>query len=81
LISTAIAHAIREQVYNYRKTLILLGYTSGFAGLQSDDELRSEFLPPVENALRPAPQPWPILTELTDAEMDKIERDAERDVR
>ncbi|RKP04435.1 hypothetical protein THASP1DRAFT_21127, partial [Thamnocephalis sphaerospora] len=78
---TAIAHSIREQVHVYRKTLSLLGYTPGSGVLQADDELRAEFLPPVLHARRPIPSNGPILTELTDAEMDKIERDAERDVR
>ncbi|RKP25613.1 hypothetical protein SYNPS1DRAFT_15430, partial [Syncephalis pseudoplumigaleata] len=78
---TAIAHAIREQVYVYEKTLSLLGHSPESNALANDDELRANFLPPVTMPRRPVAQAYPILSELSDFEMEKIERDAERDVR
>ncbi|KAI9598677.1 hypothetical protein BDF19DRAFT_392592 [Syncephalis fuscata] len=78
---TAIAHSIREQVYVYEKTLSLLGHAPESNALASDEELRANFLPPVAAVRRPIAHAYPILNELTDFEMEKIERDAERDVR
>jgi hypothetical protein len=49
-----------------------------------DDDLRQSFLPPVTNIIRKedtVDQHTPILVELTEAEIDKIEKDRERDAR
>jgi hypothetical protein len=68
-------------VYAYEKTLSLLGHSSESSALANDEELRSNFLSSVTTAKRPIALTYPILSELTDFEMEKIERDAERDVR
>ncbi|CAG8786662.1 8631_t:CDS:2, partial [Gigaspora rosea] len=49
-----------------------------------DDDLRQNFLPPVTNIIRredAVEQHTPLLVELTEAEIDKIEKDRERDAR
>ncbi|CAG8436602.1 9377_t:CDS:10 [Diversispora eburnea] len=80
---TAIAHAIREQVQIYVKSLILVGHPFDGSPVQ-DDDLRQSFLPPITNIIRKedsVDQHTPILVELTEAEIDKIEKDRERDAR
>ncbi|CAG8686047.1 519_t:CDS:2, partial [Scutellospora calospora] len=49
-----------------------------------DDDLRQNFLPPVTNIIRredAVEQHTPLLVELTEAEIEKIEKDRERDAR
>jgi hypothetical protein len=80
---TAIAHSIREQIQIYVKSLILVGHPFDGSPIQ-DDDLRQSFLPPVTNIIRKedtVDQHTPILVELTEAEIDKIEKDRERDAR
>ncbi|CAG8617646.1 1714_t:CDS:10 [Cetraspora pellucida] len=80
---TAIAHSIREQIQIYVKSLILVGHPFDGSPIQ-DDDLRQNFLPPVTNIIRredAVEQHTPLLVELTEAEIDKIEKDRERDAR
>ncbi|CAI2184367.1 17179_t:CDS:10, partial [Funneliformis geosporum] len=80
---TAISHSIREQVQIYVKSLILVGHPFDGSPVQ-DDDLRQSLLPPVTNIIRredSVDQHTPILVELTEAEIDKIEKDRERDAR
>ncbi|CAG8627522.1 803_t:CDS:10, partial [Ambispora gerdemannii] len=80
---TAIAHSIREQVQIYVKSLILVGHPFDGSNVQ-DDDLRQNFLPALSSVVRKeeqVDQHTPILVELTEAEIDKIEKDRERDAR
>ncbi|CAG8454110.1 14633_t:CDS:10 [Ambispora leptoticha] len=80
---TAIAHSIREQVQIYVKSLILVGHPFDGSTVQ-DDDLRQNFLPALSSVIRKeeqVDQHTPILVELTEAEIDKIEKDRERDAR
>ncbi|KAG9286407.1 hypothetical protein G9A89_014573 [Geosiphon pyriformis] len=80
---TAIAHSIREQVQIYVKSLILVGHPFN-GSLVQDDDLRQNFLPILSTVLRKeeqVDQHTPLLVELTEAEIDKIEKDRDRDAR
>ncbi|KAK9766096.1 SWI/SNF chromatin-remodeling complex subunit [Basidiobolus ranarum] len=80
---TAIAHSIREQIYIYVKSLILLGYSFDGSPIY-DGDLASSFLPNVISVIRDeelVDQFTPMLVELTDAEVEKLERDRERETR
>ncbi|KAI8136906.1 hypothetical protein BJV82DRAFT_526184 [Fennellomyces sp. T-0311] len=80
---TAIAHSIREQAHNCLKSLILVGYE--FNGSQIlDDDLRQSFLPTLRSTIRDndsVERFTPAIVELTDAEIDKLEKDRMRDAR
>ncbi|KAI9318523.1 hypothetical protein BX666DRAFT_1855571 [Dichotomocladium elegans] len=80
---TAIAHSIREQAHNYIKSLILVGYEFNGSNIL-DDELRHSFLPALKSITRDhesVERFTPAILELTDAEIDKLERDRMRDAR
>ncbi|KAK3831061.1 MAG: hypothetical protein J3R72DRAFT_478712 [Linnemannia gamsii] len=80
---TAIAHSIREQVQTHTKCLNLIGYSYD-GGSVHDEDLRSSFLPKITTILREeeaVEQFTPILEKLTEPEIDKLERDRERDKR
>ncbi|KAF9435969.1 SWI/SNF chromatin-remodeling complex subunit [Entomortierella beljakovae] len=80
---TAIAHSIREQVQTHTKCLNLIGYNYDGSSVH-DEDLRSSFLPKISNILREeeaVEQFTPILEKLTEPEIDKLERDRERDKR
>ncbi|KAG0365906.1 SWI/SNF chromatin-remodeling complex subunit [Gamsiella multidivaricata] len=80
---TAIAHSIREQVQTHTKCLNLIGYNYDGSSVH-DEDLRSSFLPKITNILREedvVDQFTPILEKLTEPEIDKLERDRERDKR
>ncbi|KAF9922357.1 SWI/SNF chromatin-remodeling complex subunit [Linnemannia zychae] len=80
---TAIAHSIREQVQIHTKCLNLIGYSYD-GGSVHDEDLRSSFLPKITTILREeeaVEQFTPILEKLTEPEIDKLERDRERDKR
>ncbi|OZJ01792.1 hypothetical protein BZG36_05191 [Bifiguratus adelaidae] len=77
---TAIAHAIREQVFCYQKSLFLLGHPFDGTSVQ-DPDLKQSFRNPVEYIIREEKQIdmfTPVLIHLTDAEIEKMERDRER---
>lgn len=82
---TAISHAIREQSFLFRKSLILAGYTVNDGKIQiSDDELASLVMLPVDGRIRDSPDLnmfSPILEKLTDAEIEKLELSRERESR
>ncbi|KAI9317065.1 hypothetical protein BX666DRAFT_2027132 [Dichotomocladium elegans] len=80
---TAIAHSIREQAHNYIKSLLLVGYEFNGSSIL-DDDLRQSFLPVLKSVIRDADSVerfTPAILELTDAEIDKLEKDRMRDVR
>ncbi|CAJ0837408.1 4031_t:CDS:2 [Entrophospora sp. SA101] len=80
---TAIAHSIREQIQIYVKSLMLVGHPFDGMSVQ-DDDLRQSFLPPVSNIIRKEDAVdtyTPVLIELSEAEIEKIEKDRERDAR
>ncbi|ORZ23898.1 hypothetical protein BCR41DRAFT_302385 [Lobosporangium transversale] len=80
---TAIAHSIREQVQTHTKCLNLIGYNYDGSSVH-DEDLRGSFLPKITSILREeeaVEQFTPILEKLTEPEMDKLERDRERDKR
>ncbi|KAF8984455.1 SWI/SNF chromatin-remodeling complex subunit [Entomortierella lignicola] len=80
---TAIAHSIREQVQTHTKCLNLIGYNYDGSSVH-DEDLRSSFLPKISSILRDeeaVEQFTPILEKLTEPEIDKLERDRERDKR
>ncbi|KAH8829126.1 hypothetical protein DL96DRAFT_1596763 [Flagelloscypha sp. PMI_526] len=79
---TAIAHSIREQVFAYRKSLFLIGHPTDGQPIQ-DEDMRSSFLPPLANGARPmdqVPAYTPILAILDDSELDRNEKDGEKDI-
>ncbi|KAI8379299.1 uncharacterized protein BYT42DRAFT_514522 [Radiomyces spectabilis] len=79
---TAIAHSIREQIHVYIKSLLLVGHE--FDGPVTDDDLRGTFLPSLKTIVRDIDtleRFTPALLELTDAEIDKMEKDRMRDAR
>lgn len=80
---TAIAHSIREQAHSFIKSLLLVGYEFDGAPI-SDDDLRQSFLPSLKSIIRDLDSVerfTPAILELTDAELDKIEKDRMRDAR
>ncbi|RUS18968.1 hypothetical protein BC937DRAFT_88126, partial [Endogone sp. FLAS-F59071] len=80
---TAIAHSIREQIHVYVKSLLLIGHDFDGSPIQ-DDDLRQSFMPAVSNVIREEDAVenfTPVLIDLSDAEIDKIEKDRERDAR
>ncbi|KAF9098425.1 SWI/SNF chromatin-remodeling complex subunit [Mortierella sp. GBA35] len=80
---TAIAHSIREQVQTHTKCLNLIGYNYD-GGSVHDEDLRGSFLPKITTILREeeaVDQFTPILEKLTEPEIEKLERDRERDKR
>ena len=81
-IRTGIAHSIREQVHTYQKSLFLVGHPSDGSVVQ-DDDLRMSFLSPVTSVARPMDQVQtftPILNYLSDSEMERNEKDREKEM-
>lgn len=79
-LSTAIAHAIREQLDVYIKSLCILGYTQGSA--VPDEDLRREFLPSLAESIRTDPADFtPLLNQLTPEEVERNDKEREREVR
>ncbi|GAA5980031.1 hypothetical protein JCM10908_001505 [Rhodotorula pacifica] len=78
---TAISHSIREQVDFYTRSLCILGYGSG-RGI-ADEDLRRDFLPPVQEPFRTdtADDFTPALNHLVEDEVDRHDREHEREIR
>jgi SWI/SNF-related matrix-associated actin-dependent regulator of chromatin subfamily B protein 1 len=79
---TAIAHCIREQVQTYQKSLFLIGHPSDGSPIQ-DDDLRSSFLPSLTcgaRAIDQVPSFTPLLNYLSDGELEKNEKDRDKDL-
>jgi len=80
---TAVAHQIREQVAVFLKSLAIIGHP--FNGLPvADEELRAAILPPLEGCERTENQVdsyTPKLLQLTEAEIDKLTKEREREAR
>ncbi|KAJ3300690.1 SWI/SNF chromatin-remodeling complex subunit [Borealophlyctis nickersoniae] len=82
---TAIAHSIREQVQIYAKSLLLVDHHFDGSAVD-DDELEQCFLPPVDpKAILRTPKQrslfGPFYNAVTDIEIEKMEKDRERDAR
>ncbi|KDN48178.1 SNF5-domain-containing protein [Tilletiaria anomala UBC 951] len=80
---TAIAHSIREQVETHIRSLTLVGYAFDGSAVV-DDELRTAFLPALISPARSeveADNHTPRLSQLTEAEIDRIDREREREAR
>ena len=78
---TAIAHAIREQVAIYQKSLFLVGHPSDGSAIQ-DDDLRMSFLPTVSTAARPVDQTQsyqPVINYLSDNELERLDKEREKE--
>ncbi|KII91710.1 hypothetical protein PLICRDRAFT_51839 [Plicaturopsis crispa FD-325 SS-3] len=79
---TAIAHAIREQVQTYQKSLFLVGHPSDGSVVQ-DDELRTSFLPSLSSGSRALDEVQsftPLLNYLSDGEIERSEKEREKDM-
>ena len=80
---TAIGHCIREQVHMYQKSLFLLGHPSEGLGFQ-DEDLRTSFLPGLNvtaaRSLDQVPSFTPILNYLSDGELERNEKEREKDL-
>ncbi|CUA72931.1 SWI/SNF chromatin-remodeling complex subunit snf5 [Rhizoctonia solani] len=81
---TAVAHAIREQVSVYQKSLFLVGHP--FDGTPiADDELKMAMLPPIDHSFRfdrtLLEQFTPQLNVLQEAEIERNERERERELK
>lgn len=77
---TAIAHAIREQIEVFVKSLCLLGHVSGLA--IGNEDLRGEFLPHLERPFRlDASEFTPVLLQLSPEEVDRNEKERDREAR
>ncbi|KAG8746893.1 SWI/SNF chromatin-remodeling complex subunit [Ceratobasidium sp. 423] len=81
---TAVAHAIREQVSVYQKSLFLVGHP--FDGTPiADDELRTAMLPPIDHSFRfdrtLLEQFTPQLNVLQESEIERNEREREKELK
>ncbi|KAG5519124.1 hypothetical protein PMAC_002212 [Pneumocystis sp. 'macacae'] len=80
---TAIAHSIREQAQMYTKSLFLVGYP--FDGRPVEDEdIKTAILPTVSSIFRSVEtlnEYSPILYELSESEVEKQNKENERDAR
>jgi len=83
-VRTAISHSIREQLHLYAKSLLLIGHTFDGSPI-IDDELRDAFLPSLDNGYRIKKKGWemmgPSLMTLRQGEVDRLEREMDRDAR
>ncbi|KAI8979657.1 hypothetical protein BDF20DRAFT_940583 [Mycotypha africana] len=80
---TAIAHSIREQIHVYIKSLLLVGFEFN-SSCPIDDELRHTFLPYLRHIIRRnnlIERFTPSMIELTDAAIDRMEKDRMREAR
>ncbi|GAA5857171.1 hypothetical protein JCM8547_009352 [Rhodosporidiobolus lusitaniae] len=79
--ATAIAHSIREQVDLFTRSLCILNYSR--TGLITDDDLRKDFQPPLLEPFRTdlAGDFTPLLTQLTRDEVDRLEKEHDRENR
>ncbi|KWU43646.1 SNF5-domain-containing protein, partial [Rhodotorula sp. JG-1b] len=78
---TAISHSIREQIDFYTRSLCILGYAPG-RGI-ADEELRRDFLPPLQEPFRTdtADDFTPALNQLAAEEVERHDREHEREIR
>ncbi|KAJ6591033.1 SNF5-domain-containing protein [Mycena vulgaris] len=78
---TAIAHAIREQVQTYQKSLFLVGHPTDGTPVQ-DEELRNSLLPGLSAGARAMDQVQaftPLLNYLSDGELERHEKERDKD--
>lgn len=83
---TAIAHSIREQTLTHLNCLSVSGYSFDGSAIQ-DEDLRTSFLPTLSSEIRLARTKseveafTPRLVELTELEIDKLDKERERELR
>lgn len=82
---TAISHSIREQVHMYHKSLALLGYKFDGSPVE-DNDIRSRLLPVItlDDVFRVPSDTknyTPNLLQISIAELERLDRDKERDTR
>ncbi|KAJ3014368.1 SWI/SNF chromatin-remodeling complex subunit [Thoreauomyces humboldtii] len=82
---TAIAHQIREQIQTFAKSLLLVDHQFNGAPID-DDELSSCFLAPVDpvsvyRSVKDKAMFGPYYNAVTDLEIEKMEKDRDRDTR
>ncbi|KAK9456559.1 hypothetical protein V1511DRAFT_494666 [Dipodascopsis uninucleata] len=80
---TAIAHSIREQTQLFTRSLFLVGHPFDGRPVE-DDEIRREMCPSITEFIRPkhlVKDFTPMLYELTEAELGKVDKDSERESR
>jgi hypothetical protein len=82
---TAIAHSIREQIFNFAKSLLLMDYSFN-GGVVDDEELASMFLPAVDttNLIRNLSELnlyGPKYINMSPTEFDKLDKDNQRESR
>ncbi|KAF8336441.1 uncharacterized protein EI90DRAFT_3119709 [Cantharellus anzutake] len=80
---TAIAHDIREQIYAYKKCLAVVGYPFDGSSVQ-DDDLKTVFLPAIKRTARTledAETYTPLLNYLSEGEMERLEKEREKEIR
>lgn len=82
---TAISHSIREQVHMYHKSLALLGYKFDGSPVE-DNDIRSRLLPVItlDDVFRVPSDTknyTPNLLQISMAELERLDRDKERDTR
>lgn len=76
------AHSIREQIFTFQKSLFLVGHPSDGSAVQ-DDDLRMSFLPSVTTIAKTVDQAiasQPIISYLSDGELDRIDKEREKDL-
>ena len=83
---TAIAHSIREQIHTVAKSLLILNHDFSKDKLPNDDQLSGAFLPAVQggNAIRYGKfydDFGPTISKASAVEMEKIEKEVERESR
>lgn len=79
-VRTAIAHSIREQIDSFVRSLYLLEHVSGLP--IADEDLKREFLPPLNETVRvEAAEFTPSLNQLNADEVDRNDKEREREVR
>ncbi|OMJ18555.1 SWI/SNF-related matrix-associated actin-dependent regulator of chromatin subfamily B member 1-A, partial [Smittium culicis] len=85
---TAVAHAVREQLYSYTRSLIMSGYSPYSSRLSFiDSDLSNALLHPIseKNLFRhyvgPSTIVVPTLIFLSESDADKFSKESERDVR
>jgi SWI/SNF-related matrix-associated actin-dependent regulator of chromatin subfamily B protein 1 len=82
MLSSAIAHAIREQVFMYAKSLLLVGHKFTENVPVEDDDLRTCFMTPLEGIEKPDHLKFgPFVSYISQYDIDRLEKEREREGR
>jgi hypothetical protein len=82
---TAIAHSIREQIYNVAKSLLIINHNF-YSERVHDEQLAALFLAPVQDVTvkrgaKEISEFGPIILKTSQAEIEKLEKDLDRELR